>query len=96
MTEKFRQNTNAGDGIGIERSTDEGKTWAQVGYINTGAGGSTARLARNVVVALNHLAKLMDGHCPATLGLEQYGDCSADAGSGECNECWEEALDNAE
>jgi hypothetical protein len=95
MTEKFSQNTDDGDGAGIERSTDNGKTWERVGYINTGAGGSTARLARNVVVALNHLSKLMGGHCPATLGLEQHGDCSAKAFSGECERCWEEALDNA-
>lgn len=98
MSERFRQNKNAGDGIGLERSTDGGETWERVGYINTGANGSTARLARNTVYSLNYLAGLMERQCPATLGLDRCGDCNEEDEEDEedeCARCWEEALNNA-
>lgn len=43
----------AGDGVGIERTFDNGKTWSRVGYINTGATNSTVDLAQDLVDAYN-------------------------------------------
>jgi len=48
MDEQFRLNLNAGDGIGIERSTD-GENWSQDIYVNTGAVGSTSKLAVRII-----------------------------------------------
>ena len=49
----LRLNQCAGDGIGIERSVDNGETWNQDGYINTGATHSTVKLGQEIVKAVN-------------------------------------------
>lgn len=94
--EKFKLNTSAGDGVGIERSIDDGATWTQVAYVNTGAGGSTATLARDIVVMMNILADHRLNHCPGTFGLYQPMDCTENSEGGyteECDNCWGNALD---
>ncbi len=63
MKEQFRLNINAGDGIGIERSTN-GENWAQDIYINTGAVGSTAKLTVKLLYLLEDFENRSMDECP--------------------------------
>jgi len=54
MKSLLRRDLLAGDGVGIERSTDDGKYWEKIGHINTGATGSTLQVSQDIVDRYNN------------------------------------------
>jgi hypothetical protein len=69
---ELRLNMCAGDGVGIERSIDNGETWNQDVYINTGASVSTVKLGEGIIKAVNCHCKLLEALMNCLPLLERY------------------------